>query len=163
MNKKMWIIAVMIACALVAGTAFYSVNLGQPALSPTGPLDFTVAGSNDCLRFLNSSVKVVYVPFTLDANQNWQLTINATKMPGGANAWVDIYVYDDYWDNGADNICQAGDIYTILPDIQSTDFALKASEPYTQTFQDTAKHSYTIFFVLPPGGQSEFQITLQQA
>jgi hypothetical protein len=165
MNKKIvyLVIAVIVACALVAGAIVYSITPAQQSRTPTGPLDFTVSGSNDCLRFLNDSVKLVYVPFTLDANQNWQLTLNATKMPGGANAWVDIYIYNDYWDGGVNHICQAGDIYSILPDIQSTDYALKASTPFTKTFQESTQQSYTLFFVFPPGGESEFHITLQEA
>jgi hypothetical protein len=163
MNKIGYsIIAVVIVCALVAGAVVYSINPTEKSRSPTGPIDFTVAGTNDCLRFLNDSVKVVYAPFTLEANENWQLTINATKMPGGANAWVDVYIYNDYWDGGVDHVCQAGDIYGILPDIQSTDFKIKASAPFTQTFQESTIQSYTVFFVFPPGGQSEFRIELQQ-
>jgi len=33
------------------------------------------------------------VPFTVAANENWQLTINCTKMPGGSNGYTDVYIY----------------------------------------------------------------------
>ena len=70
------IIAAVIVCAVaVSAVAFFLV----PPQGTPKELDFTVTGTNDCLRFLNSTVSVVYVPIATGANENWQLTINCTK------------------------------------------------------------------------------------
>ncbi len=164
MNKKIiGLIAVaVVICVLGAGAAvFLLAPPSQAPKTPTGQLDFTVSGTSDCLRFLNSSVPTVYVPFTIAANEKWQLTINATKMPGGANGWTDVYIYKGYWDKGTNNICKSGDLYPILSDIQSADFAIRANEPYIQTFSDSTQQSYTVFFVIPPGGPATFHVTLK--
>jgi hypothetical protein len=154
------IITIIVVCALAV---FAASSLMAPPQetpqTPTAAFDFTVGGSSDCLRFLNSSVQTVYIPFTVAAGETYQLTVNATKMPGGANGWTDVYIYKGYWDGGADHLCKAGDIYSILPEVESAEFAIKAEQPYTATFGDTAQQSYTIFFVLPPGGQSSFHVT----
>ena len=93
----------------------------------------------------------VYVPFTVAANENWQLTINCTKMPGGANGWTDVYVYKGYWDKGSNHTCVSGDLYPIISDIQSADFEIRASSPYTESFGESTPQSYTVFFIFPPG------------
>ena len=98
MNKKIAAI-VSVVVVIIALSAVVAVSLMAPAQTPrttTGALDFTVSGTSNCLRFLNSSVPTAYVPFTIAANGNWQLTINCTKMPGGANGWTDIYIYKGY-------------------------------------------------------------------
>jgi hypothetical protein len=161
MNKKIigLIVSVEVICALVAFSAEYMLTVQAPQ-TPTGQLDFTVSGKSDCLRFLNNSVPVFYVPITTAANQNYQLTINATKMPGGANGWTDVYLYNGYWDGGANYTCKAGDLYPIISDIQSADFEITANQPYTETFGGTTQQSYTIFFVIPPGGLAAFHVTL---
>lgn len=155
-------VVVMFALAAVAAV-FLFTPANQASQTPTGQLDFTVSGTSDCLRFLNNSVPVVYVPFTIAANENWQLTINATKMPGGANGWTDVYIYNGYWDEGTSNICKSGDLYPIISDIESADFEIRANAPYIQTFGDSAQQSYTVFFVVPPGGPATFHITLKPA
>ncbi len=162
MNKKIVLglaIVVIVICALVA-VALSLNSLAQTPRSPTGELDFTITGSSDCLRFLNTSVPTVYVPFTIAANENWQLTVNCTKMPGGVNGWTDVYVYKGYWDEGANHTCKAGDLYPIINDIESADFAIKTNQPYTQTFGESTQQSYTVFFVYPPGA-SAFHVTLK--
>ena len=161
MNKKIvlgLVIAVVVICALAA----VAVSMMTPAQTPTGELDFTVSGSSDCLRFLNASVPTVYVPFTVAANENWQLTVNCTKMPGGANGWTDVYIYKGYWDKGTNHTCKAGDLYPIINDVESADFEIKANQPYTQTFGESTQQSYTVFFVFPPGA-SAFHVTLKPA
>ncbi len=161
MNKKIvlgLVIAVVVLCALAA----VALSMMTPAQTPTGELDFTVSGSSDCLRFLNTSVPTVYVPFTIAANENWQLTVNCTKMPGGANGWTDVYIYKGYWDKGTNHTCKAGDLYPIINDIESADFEIKANQPYTQTFGESTQQSYTVFFVFPPGA-SAFHMTLKPA
>jgi hypothetical protein len=164
-NKKIVaiVVAAIIICALIAGAIVYSINPTQTPHTPTGALDFTVSGSSDCLRFLNDSVPIVYVPFTIAANENWKLTINATKMPGGANGWTDIYIYKGYWDQGTNHTCKSGNVYSILKDISSADFALRINAPYTGNFGEATQQSYTVFFVFPPGGQAVFHVTLKQA
>jgi hypothetical protein len=150
---------------VVLGLGIAAIALIAPAApedqTPTGPLDFTVTASSDCLRFLNSSVPVVYVPFTVDANQNMELTINATKMPGGANGWTDVYLYEGYWDNGTNHLTKAGSLYPIINDIKSVDFEIKANQPYNRIFGDGTLKSYTVFFVVPPGGPATIHVTLK--
>jgi hypothetical protein len=163
MNKKVTgtIIAVIIVCAVVAVAAYALLGTNQtPNLTPTSELDFTVSGSSNCLRFLNDSVPMVYVPFTVAANQQMQLTINATKMPG-TTAWTDIYVYKGYWNGGVNKTCVSGDVYPILSDIEPTNSVAMLNRPYIATFGDSTQQSYTVFFVFPPGGQSQFHITLK--
>jgi hypothetical protein len=104
---------------------------------------------------------MVYVPFTVAANQHMQLIINSTKMPGGAGGWVDVYLYKGYWDKGANNTCVSGDVYSILADIKATDQVIMQNAPYTVTFGEASQQSYTVFFLYPPGGQAQFHITLK--
>ncbi len=163
MNKKLMttLVAVIVICALVGAAIFYYVTNTPSTLQPTGELDLSITGSSNCLRFLNDSVPMVYVPFTVASNQQMELTINATKMPGGANGWVDIYVYKGYWDGGANNTCKSGDVYSILSDIQPTNRVVMLNSPYKASFGESTQQSYTVFFVFPPGGQAQFHITLK--
>jgi hypothetical protein len=164
MNKKIigLIVIAVVTCSLAAVAAVFLLTpTNQSPQTPTGQLDFTVSGTSSCLRFLNSSVPTVYVPFTIAANENWQLTINSTNMPGGANGWTDVYIYEGYWDKGTDHTCMSGDLYPIISDIQSTDSEIRANKPYTQTFSDSTQQSYTVFFVIPPGGPAAFHVTLK--
>lgn len=156
------VISIILICAL--GAAIYATSLSIVApQQPTKGLDFTVSGSSDCLRFLNSSVPTIYVPFTVAANQKMQLTINGTKMPGGVNGWTDVYIYKGYWNGGSNNTCKSSDIYPILSDIQSTDHAIRLNSPFTETYGGSTQQSYTVFFVVPPGGQqATFHIILKQ-
>lgn len=162
MDKKTSVIAitiiVIVAVASVAAAVLTHTNSPR---TPTGPVDFTVTGASDCLRFLNSTVPTAYVPFTIAANEQWQLTVNCTQMPGGANGWTDVYIYQNYWDGGANNTCRAIDLYPIIDDIQSTNFELRLKTPYTQTFNNSTTQSYTVFFVFPPGGPATFHVTLK--
>lgn len=153
-------VIVIVVCASVA--AFLVASSLSPTLQPTGPLDFTVSGTSDCLRFLNSSVPAVYVPFTIAANEQWQLTINCTKMSGGSNGYTDVYLYKGYWNGGANYTCTSAEIYPILRNIQSTGNEIRLDSPYIDSFGSSTQQSYTIFFVLPPGGQqSTFHVTLK--
>ncbi len=163
MNKKIILGAIpiiVIVCA-VAIVLFQS-SIAPPSTGTPHELDFTVAGKNDCLRFLNDSISAVYIPIATGANENWELTINSTKMAGGANGWVDLFVYDGYWDGGVNNTCVSRDIYPILADVVSAEAQVKAGTPYTQTFGGSTAQSSTVFFIFPPGGQSTFHITLKQ-
>ena len=161
MNRKAsLVVSIVLICALSA--AILVTALTTPSQQPTKELDFIVSGSSDCLRFLNSSVPTVYVPFTLAANENWQLTINCTKMPGGANGYTDVYLYKGYWNSGSNNTCTSSDLYPIISDIQSTDHQIRLNNPFTQTFGESTQQSYTVFFVVPPGGQqATFHVTLK--
>ncbi len=163
LNKKVLslVVALIVLVALVA--AFLAESASAPSQKPTGAMDFTVSGTSNCLRFLNSSVPTIYVPFTTAANTNWELTIDCTKMPGGANGYTDVYVYNSYWNGGTNNTCISGDLYPILNDIQSANFEIHTNTPYTQTFGASTQQSYTVFFVVPPGGtQATFHVTLKQ-
>jgi hypothetical protein len=162
LGRKILGLTVVILVICAAGAAFFASSSFAPTLKPTGPLDFTVTASSDCLRFLNSSVATVYVPFTVAANENWQLTINCTKMPGGANGYTDVYVYEGYWNGGSNNTCTSGDLYPILSDIQSTDHQITLSSPFTEIYNSSIQQSYTVFFVVPPGQQATFHVTLKQ-
>ena len=161
MNGKVLglIVIVIVVFALSAG--FLVESSFAPAQTPK-ELDFIVSGSSDCLRFLNSSVPTIYVPFTTAANQNWQLTINCTKMPGGTNVYTDVYVYKGYWNGGSNYTCTSSQIYPILSDLQSTGYEIRLNTPFTQTYNEPAQ-SYTVFFVVPPSGQqATFHVTYKQ-
>ncbi len=154
-------VALIVVCASVG--VFLAASSLAPSQQPTGALDFIVSGSSDCLRFLNSSVPTIYVPFTIAANENWQLTINCTKMPGGANGYTDVYIYKGYWNGASNYTCTSSDLYSILNDIQSTDRQIRLSSPFTETYGASKQQSYTVFFVVPPGGQqATFHVTLKQ-
>jgi hypothetical protein len=163
MNKKVLglIVAIIIVCASVA--AFLVESTLTPSQQTTGALDFTVSGKSDCLRFLNNSVPTVYVPFTVAANENWQLTINCIKMPGGVNGYTDVYIYKGYWNGASNHTCTSGDLYPILNELQSTDRQIRLNSPFIETFGESTQQSYTVFFVVPPGGtQATFHVTLKQ-
>ena len=162
MKKKVLggIVAVIVVCSVSAG--FLVTSSLAPQQEAQKELDFTVSGRNDCLRFLNSTVETCYVPLRTGANENWQLTINATKMPGGANGWTDVYIYKGYWDKGTDYKCMSQDVYPILNDIHSADAQIKGNSPFTETFGGSTAESYTVFFIFPPGGQATFHVAFKQ-
>lgn len=162
MNRKILglIVAVIIVFTLVSALLVESIL--APAQPSPKALDFTVSGTNSCLRFLESNVSLCYVPFTVGANQNWQLTINCTQMPGGASGWTDLFIYKGYWDNGTDYKCTAEDVYPILANIQPINSEIQGNSAFTETFNGTSTQSYTIFFVFPNGGQGTFHITYNQ-
>ncbi len=164
MNKKtvLGLIAVIvIICGVAAFAATSLISPSKTPLTPTGEMDFTVSGQSDCLRFLNSTVPTVYVPFTVATGERAQLSVNCTKMPGGVNGWTDVYVYRGYWDSGANHTCKAMELYPILNDISATDQTVKINQPYTATFGESTQQSYTVFFVIPPGGPSTFHVTFK--
>lgn len=156
-------VVIIVICVGVGVVAYSQLVPVQAPQTPTQSLDISVSGSSPCLRFLNDSVPMVYVPFTVDANQQMQLTIAAPKMPGGTGGWVDVYLYEGFWDNGANNTCVSKDVYPILADIQATDKVIMQNTPYTETFGEATQQSYTVFFLFPPGGQAQFNITLKPA
>ena len=162
MNTKLISLIVGIIVISVVMAAILVESSIVPSQQPTKSIDFTVSGTNTCLRFLNTTVSVVYVPFTVAANQHGQLTVNCTKMPGGANGYTDIYLYKGYWDNGTNHQAMSANLIPILSQIQSADYELKGTTTYNQTYGDTIQQSYTVFFVLPPGGQATFHITYKQ-
>ncbi len=162
MNKKVLALIVVVIIVSASVAAFLVASSIAPDQEPTGPLDFTVSGTSDCLRFLNSSVPAVYVPFTVAANENWQLTINCTKMSGGPNGYTDVYIYKGYWNSGSNHTCTSAQVYSILNNIEATNHQIRLGTPFTETYGGSTQQSYTIFFVLPPGGQqSTFHVTLK--
>jgi len=157
-RKWLSLVAGVVVICVLGALLIAEPYLAEP-LQATKPMDFTVSGTNDCLRFLNDSVSIVYVPFTVSANQNWQLTVNCTKMPGGNNGYTDVYIYNGFWNNGTNNVCTAAQVYPILAQIQSANYEIKGATSYNQTFGGSQEESYTIFFVFPPGGQATFHVT----
>jgi hypothetical protein len=163
-NKKasLGIIALAVVVLAIGSGLYFSTSQNEKLKYPTTTqIDFTVTASSDCLRFLNSSVPVIYVPFNIPANENWKLAINCTKMGGGINGWTDIYIYKGYWDEGTNHTCKSADLYPLLSEIKSSDFQLKTNQPYIQTFASPTQESYTLFFVVPPSGPAIFHVTLK--
>jgi hypothetical protein len=159
MNKKiLGLICVIMVVAL-------SLTLWQflPLLSiqeNQQELDFNVSGTNTCLRFFDRDVKIAYVPFKTQANQQWTLTIECQKMPH--NGWTDLHIYEGYWNQANNNTCLSQDLYPIIEQIYPVDFRLQENSTFTQTFGGEIAQSYTLFFVFPPGGNGAFHIKLQQ-
>jgi hypothetical protein len=84
-------------------------------------------------------------------------------MPGGANGWTDVYIYKGYWNGGSNYTCTSRDLYPILRDIQSVDRQIRTNSTFTETYGGSTQQSYTVFFVVPPGGQqATFHVTLKQ-
>lgn len=163
MNQKIVSLIVIVIAICAAVAAFLVLSSMAPTQHTAQALDFTVKGTNSCLRFLESNVSLCYVPFTVGANQNWQLTINCTQMPGGSSGWTELYIYKGYWDNGTDYKCSAGDTYAILSNIQDANKMIQGNAAFTETFNGTATaQSYTVFFVFPNGGQGTFHVTYKQ-
>lgn len=166
MNKRLIFgitITILVACAMVAYATMSLTAVPQNTHKPSEAFSFAVSSQSSCLRFLNSSVPVIYVPFTVAAGQTGELTVNCTQMPGGANGWTDIYIYNGLWDQGADHICNSGDIYPILSNVESVDYAIKLNQPYAASFGEADQQSYTVFFLVPPGGPSTFQVSFKPA
>ncbi len=84
-------------------------------------------------------------------------------MPGGPNGWTDVYIYNGYWDGGENHLCKSSDLYSIISDIESASFEIRAKAPYTQTFGGLQQQSHTVFFLVPPGGPATFHVTLEPA
>jgi hypothetical protein len=162
LNTKITGLIVTIILLFAISAAVLLSPPSSQAQNPTTSLDFTVGGKNDCLRFLNDSVSVAYVSFTVAANHQGQLTINCTQMPGGANGYTDLYIYNGYWDNGTNHIATSRSLYPILSNILNANYELKGTTAYNATYGGSAQQSFTVFFILPPGGQSSFHITYKQ-
>ncbi len=124
-------------------------------------LDFTVSGSNECLRFLTRDVSVVYVPFITGSDEQWRLVVECTDI-AVTSGWVDLYLYEGYWDEGIDNKCYSEDIYSILYGVNSLDYELDMDNPYSHVFGGGESASYTLFFIFPPGGSSSFHVSLKR-
>jgi hypothetical protein len=163
MNRKIagLIAVVTVICASIA--VFLAISAVTPAQHTAQAFDFTVTGTNSCLRFLESNVSLCYVPFRVGANQNWQLTIDCTQMPGGSSGWTELYIYKGYWDNGINYKCTAADIYPILTRVHDANEQIQGNNAFTEIFNGTStSQSYTVFFVFPNGGPATFHITYAQ-
>lgn len=76
---------------------------------------------------------------------------------------TDVYIYKGYWNGGSNFTCVSSDLYNILNERKSADFALHTNTPYVQTFGASTQQSYTVFFVVLPGGQQvTVHVTLKQ-
>ncbi len=160
MNKKILYFAAVVAIIVLVAVFSFQFLPGFQGVSEE--MDFTVTGTNDCLRFLNSTVSTVYVPFRTVENENWRLTINCTKMPGGASGWTDVYICNGYWDKGSSHKCLPDDLYPILADIESADFQIRSGTPFSKIFGGSSSQSYTLFFIFPPGGEATFHVTYEK-
>lgn len=160
MNKTV-IILVVVAIFAVSLIALFLAEPWSTAPQNQQELNFTVSGTNECLRFLNTTVQTAYVPFRTGPNEQWQLTIECAES-SGVSAWTDLYIYTGYWDGGSDNICLSQDLYPILNQIESADFRIKTNSNFARIFGESTPQSYTIFFVFPPGGTSTFNIKLDK-
>jgi len=161
MNKK---VLALIALVVVVG-ALVAIFTAEPwSVAPPQSqeeLDFTVSGSNECLRFLDRNVQTAYIPFRTGANEQWQLTINCTQMPG-AGGWTEVYMYKGYWDEGSDHKCVSQDLYPIIDQIETTDFQIRTNSTFTENFGESTSQSYTLFFILPSGGTGTYHVALTQ-
>ena len=161
MNRKvLGSIVVAVAAILVL-----IIVLFAPSIAPQPPqqqaLDFTVTGSNDCLRFLERTVKTAYTPFRTGTNEQWLLTIECLKMPG-SGGWTDLYVYNGYWDNGTNHVCLSEDIYPIVSDIPASSLRMNSNSTFSKVYGGATPQSYTVFFIFPPGGEGTFHIKLER-
>ena len=158
-EKILGITGFCLVVLMVLGVLMGSFFLNSPVEQVE--LDFTVSGSNECLRFLTRDVAVIYVPFVVGAGEHWDLFVECTRIatPGG---WVDLYLYNEYWDEGVDYKCFSEDIYSILDDVESLDFKLGLETPFAKTFEGSVQKSYTFFFIFPPGGPSTFHVSLKE-
>ena len=156
-EKILGITGLCLIVLMVFGALFVSSMVNFPLVQEE--LDFTVSGSNECLRFLTRDVGVVYVPFIVGAGESWDLVVECTGIatPGG---WVDLYLYEGYWDEGVDYRCVSEEIYSVLDGVESLDFKLGLDNPFEGTFVGSGQ-SYTLFFIFPPGGPSSFHVSLK--
>ena len=147
------VLFVLIGTFLVS--SYFSSNIIQDEL------DFSVSGSNDCLRFLSRTVETVYVPLAIEANERWEINIECTDI-ATVNGWIDLYIYDGYWNYGVENKCFSEDIYAILDDVVSLNYKLSVANPYLKIYETSNFETYTLFFIFPPGGSSTFHISFKQ-
>ena len=158
-EKILGITSLSLVILMLFGVLLVSSIINSPIVQ--GELDFTVSGSNDCLRFLTRDVGVVYVPFVVGGSESWELTVECTEI-ATPKGWVDLYIYEGYWDEGVDYRCFSEDIYSVLDGVESLDFELGLGNPFEWIFVGSTQRSYTLFFIFPPGGPSEFHVSLKQ-
>lgn len=160
MNKK--ILALIIIAFIAASLPGILLSLPLEASQERQKeLDFTVSGTNSCLRFLDKNVSTGYIPFRTGANEQWNLTIYCSQMPT-ANAWTDLYVYNGYWNEGTDYKCLSENLYPILSKIESSDYRVQVNSTFTKIFGGSTPQSYTFFFIFPPNGIGTFHVKLVQ-
>lgn len=159
MNKKiLGLVAFAIIVVTLGSVILVGLWLGTPQLQQE--LDFTVTGTNECLRFLTRTVQTAYVPFRTGANEQWLLTVECVD--SADNAWTEVYVYEGYWDDGAENKCMSEDLYPIIDEIESMDFEIRTNNTFTRVFGESILRSCTLFFIFPAGGSSTYHIKLNQ-
>jgi hypothetical protein len=158
-NKKI----LAFVAAIIIAVSLPTILLSLPSQFPPKQqeLDFTVTGTNTCLRFLDRNVSTGYVPFRTGANEKWNLTIYCSEMPT-PNAWTDLYLYGGYWDKGTNHKCVSEDLYPILSQIESSEYRVNVNSTFTETFGGATAQSYTIFFIFPPSGPGTFHVKLFQ-
>jgi hypothetical protein len=127
------IVAIIVVCASVAAFLVESTLGSTPATYRA--LDFMSA---EQVIALDSSIvpcQLFTCHLLLLQNENWQLTINCTKMPGGANGYTDVYIYNGYWNGGSNYTCTSSVLYPILSSIQSIDRQIRLNSPFTKTWR----------------------------
>jgi len=158
-EKILGITGLCLIVLMLFGALFVSSMVNFPLVQEE--LDFTVSGSNECLRFLTRDVEVVYVPFIVGPGESWDFVVECTGIatPGG---WVDLYLYEGYWDEGVNHQCVSEDIYSILNGVESLNFELSLDNSFARTFVASSQKSYTLFFIFPHGGPSSFHVSLER-
>ena len=158
-EKILGITGLCLIVLMLFGALFVSSMVNFPLVQEE--LDFTVSGSNECLRFLTRDVEVVYVPFIVGPGESWDFVVECTGIatPGG---WVDLYLYEGYWDEGVNHQCVSEDIYSILNGVESLNFELSLDNSFARTFVASSQKSYTLLFIFPPGGPSSFHVSLKR-
>ncbi len=159
-KKALGLLVVMVVMAVSLPPVFFSLS-SQAQLGTQQELDFTVTGTNTCLRFLDRNVSTVYIPFRTGAKEKWNLTIFCSEMPT-PNAYTELYIYKGYWNEGDGYTCVAEDLYPILSQIESSNYRVKVNSTFTETFGGETPQSYTIFFIFPPNGLGSFHVKLVQ-
>ena len=159
MNKKiLGLVAFAIIVVTLGSVILVGLWLGAPQLQQE--LDFTVTGTNECLRFLTRTVQTAFVLFRTDASEQWLLAVECVD--SADNAWTEVYVYEGYWDDGAENKYMSEDLYPIIDEIESINFEIRKNNTFAQVFGESKPRSYTLFFIFPAGGSSTYRIKLNQ-
>lgn len=173
LNKKI-IVSVAIILVVVIAVATVIFLLPSPEQEE---LDFTVSGTSEPM---NPVVPMVYVPFKTGADEQWNLTIECLEMPS-LMSYVNILLYNGYWDKGKDFRSNSEDMYSIATELTTLEVigvdpeALKEEYPswqhlyntttYTGIYGSSTPQTFTVFFAFPSssnGGVGKFHVKLEK-
>lgn len=172
MNKK---IIVGIATVLVVVIVVAAVIFLLPSPAEQEELDFTISETGS--EKMGLVVPMCYVPFKTEADEQWNLTIECTKMP--LLSYTNVLLYNGYWDKGKDFKCTSEDISSIATELNTLETiggdpeALKEQYPsqqdlyntttYTGIYGSSTPQSFTVFFAFPSSTYvGEFHVTLEK-